>query len=290
MVKRRNVLGKGLSALIPEKKDDDLQNENKGIIETVSIHKIKPNKNQPRKHFNEEKLEALSESIKNHGVIQPIVIRPIGDGYEIIAGERRWKACKQAELNEIPCIIKDIDEKGRMEIALIENLQREDLNPIEEAFAYKNLMEKYRITQEEISCSIGKSRPYIANTIRLLNLTEEVQNMLINELISSGHARALLRIGDDELQKQLAEEIIKNSLSVRETENIIAKMIENKKEPSKQKIRKDDHISYIEDVLKERLGTKVNIINGKKKGKIEIEYYNEEELERLIEVLGGSIS
>ncbi|WP_053955116.1 ParB/RepB/Spo0J family partition protein [Inediibacterium massiliense] len=290
MAKRRNVLGKGLSALIPDKKDDDIQNENKGNIEMISIHKIRPNKNQPRKHFNKEKLETLSESIKNHGVIQPIVIRPIGQGYEIIAGERRWKACKQAELDEIPCIIKEIDEQGRMEIALIENIQREDLNPIEEAFAYKNLMEKYKVTQEEISCSIGKSRPYIANTVRLLNLTEEVQNMLIDQLISSGHARALLRIGDHNLQKQLAEGIIQNGLSVRETENIITKMLENKKEQPKPKIKKDNHISYIEDVLKERLGTKVNIIKGKKKGKIEIEYYSEDELERLIEVLRGSVS
>ncbi|QEK13524.1 ParB/RepB/Spo0J family partition protein [Crassaminicella thermophila] len=286
MAKRKGGLGKGLSALIPEIKDS--YEKNKGDIEKIPLNEIQPNKKQPRKNFDQEKLNALAESIKMHGIIQPIVVRPIEKGYEIVAGERRWKACRQAGIQEVPCIIREMDEKERMEIALIENLQREDLNPIEEALAYKMLMETYQLTQEEISSTIGKSRPYIANTIRLLNLTEEVRDMLIDNLLSSGHARALLRIEDKKMQKEFAQKVIENKLSVRETENMVARIIGQKKDkPKKEKI-KDSGLSFIEDLLKERLATKVNIIKGKKKGKIEIEYYSEEDLERLVELLQGN--
>ncbi|MCT4605878.1 MAG: ParB/RepB/Spo0J family partition protein [Marinisporobacter sp.] len=289
MAKKRSGLGKGLSALIPERNaDTEKKKEPKGEIDQVNINQIKPNRNQPRKNFNQEKLDTLAESIKNHGVLQPIVVRTIEEGYEIIAGERRWKACRQAGLKEIPCIIKDIDEKGRMEIALIENLQREDLNPIEEALAYKTLIESYQLTQEQISSSIGKSRPYIANIVRLLNLTDEVREMVIQNLLSNGHARALLRIEDPKIQKQIGEKIIENNLSVRETESLVGKIIENKEEKQKRNKEKDHTLIFIEDTLKTRLGTKVNIVKGKKKGKIEIEYYSDEELERLVELLQGN--
>jgi ParB family chromosome partitioning protein len=289
LAKKRSGLGKGLSALIPERNaDTEKKKEPKGEIDQVNINQIKPNRNQPRKNFNQEKLDTLAESIKNHGVLQPIVVRTIEEGYEIIAGERRWKACRQAGLKEIPCIIKDIDEKGRMEIALIENLQREDLNPIEEALAYKTLIESYQLTQEQISSSIGKSRPYIANIVRLLNLTDEVREMVIQNLLSNGHARALLRIEDPKIQKQIGEKIIENNLSVRETESLVGKIIENKEEKQKRNKEKDHTLIFIEDTLKTRLGTKVNIVKGKKKGKIEIEYYSDEELERLVELLQGN--
>ncbi|QXM07013.1 ParB/RepB/Spo0J family partition protein [Crassaminicella indica] len=289
MVKKRSGLGKGLSALIPERNTDIEKNrEIKGDIQNINIHEINPNRNQPRKSFDQEKLDALAKSIKNYGVIQPIVVRTIKEGYEIVAGERRWKACRQAGLKEIPCIIKELNEKERMEIALIENLQREDLNPIEEALAYKMLIEDYQLTQEEISSSIGKSRPYIANMIRLLKLSEEVRKMLMNNLLSSGHARALLRIEDSNLQKQIGEKIIANNLSVRETESLVTKLINDKGEKKKKQKTKDTTLMFIEDTLQTRLGTKVNIIKGKKKGKIEIEYYSDEELERLVELLQGS--
>ncbi|QZY55064.1 ParB/RepB/Spo0J family partition protein [Crassaminicella profunda] len=289
MAKKRSGLGKGLSALIPERNTDIEEKKlPKGNIDKININKIKPNRNQPRKNFNQDKLETLAESIKNHGVLQPIVVRTIEEGYEIIAGERRWKACRYAGLKEIPCIIKEIDEKERMEIALIENLQREDLNPIEEALAYKTLMEAYELTQEQISSSIGKSRSYIANIVRLLNLTEEVKDMVMKNLLSNGHARVLLRIEDPKLQKQIGEKIFENNLSVRETESLVAKIIDNKEEKQKKERVKDHTLIFIEDTLKTRLGTKVSIVKGKKKGKIEIEYYSDDELERLVELLQGN--
>ncbi|WP_132243811.1 ParB/RepB/Spo0J family partition protein [Marinisporobacter balticus] len=289
-MKKRSGLGKGLGALIPEGKKSEIESSNKGEIQKIHIDMIKPNKEQPRKHFDQERMDALVSSIKSHGILQPIVVRPIDQGYEIVAGERRWKASRQAELKEIPCIIKELNEKERMEIALIENLQREDLNPIEEAFAYKTLMENYKLTQEQISYSIGKSRPYIANTVRLLNLTKKAQEMVMNNLLSSGHARALLRIEDAKLQREIGENILANHLSVRETESLVEKIVDRKEEKPKKQKTKEDTLTFIEDILKTRLGTKVSIIKGKKKGKIEIEYYSEEELTRLVELLQGNIT
>jgi ParB family chromosome partitioning protein len=288
MAKVRGGLGKGLNALIPEKKflfkDKEIPKES---IMKVHINDVKPNADQPRKSFDPEKLNALIESIKVYGVIQPIVVRSIQGGYEIIAGERRWKASKKAGLKEIPCIIKNINKQQQMEMALIENLQREDLNPIEEALAYKMLMEDYQLTQEEIATAIGKSRPYIANVVRLLNLTDAIQEMIAHNCLTSGHARCLLRIEDPVLQVEVGQKVAANHLSVRETESLIESVLERKEKVSPSSKPKDEMVSFIEDTLKGILGTKVNIIRGKKKGKIEIEYYSEEELERLVELLQG---
>lgn len=274
----KNRLGKGLSALIPNISKDDVDSKE---ISSLNINKIYPNAEQPRKIFDKEKLEVLSESIKNYGVLQPIVVKKEEDGYMIIAGERRFRAAKMAGLKEIPAVIKELSQKDIMEIALIENLQREDLNAIEEAIAYKSLIEHYDVTQEDISQAVGKSRPHITNTLRLLNLDDKVIKFIEESQISPGHGKALLRITDKKIQFELAQKIIKDELSVRETEDIAKNMIE-KKDIKENKKSKDPFISNIEEKLRNLFGTKVNILKGKKKGKIEIEYYNEEELENIL--------
>lgn len=286
MAKAKRGLGKGLNALIPQGKNKaSTTNESRGEINKINIHEIKPNEEQPRKNFDPEKIQILAESIKAYGVIQPIVVRPVERGYEIIAGERRWKATKKAGIKEIPCIIKEIDERERMEIALIENLQREDLNFIEEAIAYKALMDLYDLTQEKISSIVGKSRSHIANIIRLLHLSEDIKNMVISGDITGGHARALLRINDESMQKEIADKIVQHELSVRETEKLIAGIVENKEIPQKKEKNKDHVLIDMEDTLKRILGTKVSIVKKKNKGKIEIEYYSDDELERILEFL-----
>ncbi|WP_184312591.1 ParB/RepB/Spo0J family partition protein [Anaerosolibacter carboniphilus] len=279
-------LGKGLNALIPERKIEPSSVEvKKGDALKVSIHDIKPNRSQPRKDFAKDKLAVLVDSIKLHGVIQPIIVRAADAGYEIVAGERRWRAAREAGLKEIPCIIKELNDQQGMEIALIENLQREDLNPIEEALAFKHLLDTYRLTQEEISNAIGKSRPHIANTMRLLNLDEMIQEMLIQSQISSGHARALLRLENPTLQQRLGREVVTKGLSVRETETLIGKLLDGSLRKESLKKQKDTSLLDLEETLKSILGTKVSIVKGKKKGKIEIEYYSDDELERLIDYL-----
>ncbi|KXG73852.1 ParB/RepB/Spo0J family partition protein [Thermotalea metallivorans] len=286
MAKVKGGLGKGLNALIPDRKPEiEGVVSKKGDVVKISIHEIAPNRSQPRKDFAKERLEALSDSIRVHGIIQPIVIRPVEEGYEIVAGERRWRAAREAGLKEIPCIVKDLNDQQGIEIALIENLQREDLNPIEEALAYENLMNHYNLTQEEIAQAIGKSRPYIANTMRLLNLDDGIQEMLIQNKITSGHARALLRLENAALQREIAKEVDEKGLSVRETEALVAKILKGKIKKALPKKAKDTSLLFLEDALKSILGTKVNIIRGKKKGKIEIEYYSDEELERLVDLL-----
>lgn len=274
----KNRLGKGLSALIPSISKEDIDSKE---ISNLNINKVYPNAEQPRKIFDKEKLELLSESIKNYGILQPIVVKKEEDGYMIIAGERRFRAAKMAGLKEIPGVIKELSKKDIMEIALIENLQREDLNSIEEAIAYKSLIENYDVTQEDISQAVGKSRPHITNTIRLLNLDEKVIKLIEESQISPGHGKALLRITDKKIQFELAQRIIKDELSVRETEEL-AKNMTDKKEIKENKKSKDPFISNIEEKLRSLFGTKVNILKGKKKGKIEIEYYNEEELENIL--------
>jgi ParB family chromosome partitioning protein len=277
-------LGKGLNALIPERKaEPEVVEVKKGEALKISIHEIRPNRSQPRKDFARDKLVTLIDSIKYHGVIQPIVVRAAEVGYEVVAGERRWRAAREAGLKEIPCIIKELSDQQGMEIALIENLQREDLNPVEEALAFKNLLDTYQLTQEEVSNAIGKSRPYIANTMRLLNLDEIIQEMLIQSQISSGHARALLRLENPVLQQRIANEVIEKGLSVRETEALVAKMLDGNSKKEIVKSLKDAGLLDLEDTLKSLLGTKVSIVKGKKKSKIEIEYYSDDELERLIE-------
>lgn len=280
--KRSNRLGRGLSALIPEIKGETSEKE----IVNIDIDKIYPNEVQPRKQFDEEKIKVLSDSIKNYGVLQPIVVKmDENDKYMIIAGERRFRASKLANKGQIPAIIKDIDMKDIMEIALIENLQREDLNSIEEALAYKSLIEHYNVTQEEISEAVGKSRPHITNTLRLLNLGQDVIDMIDSGRITAGHGKALLRIVDKDLQLQIAKKVEEEELSVREVENIAKKISENKEEVPKKSKHKDVFILDVEDKLRNIFGTKVNISKGKKKGKIEIEYYNDDDLNSIVSML-----
>lgn len=278
--KRSNRLGRGLSALIP----DIEEKIEKKDIENISIKDIYPNENQPRRVFDEEKIKDLSESIKKYGVLQPIVLKPDEFGkYMIIAGERRYRASKMANLTEIPAVLRDIPMKEIMEIALIENLQREELTPIEEALGYKSLIENYNLTQEEISEAIGKSRPHIANMLRLLNLEKEVIEMINQGFITAGHGKALLRVTDKIQQINLANKVIDENLSVRETEDLTKNVfIEKKKKKTPQK---DIFTLDIEEKLMNALGTKVNISKGKKKGKIEIEYHDDEQLSNIISLL-----
>ena len=266
--KRTNRLGRGLSALIP---DISTEIDKKDII-TIDLKNIYPNQDQPRRVFDEEKIKILSESIKNYGVLQPIVLKPDDKGkYMIIAGERRYRASKLARKSDIPAVIKDIPMKDIMEIALIENLQREELNPIEEALAYRSLIKNYEVTQEEISEAVGKSRPHITNTLRLLNLPQKIMDMIDQGQITAGHGKALLRVNDENLQLELANKVIAEELSVRATEALAKKICEdNIKEVPKKSKEKDVFIVDVEEKLRNIFGTKVNISKGKKKGKIEI--------------------
>ena len=280
--RKGKALGRGLEALFTDININE--NNNKELI-TLDINEISPNPNQPRKLFDSEKIDELAESIKAHGIIQPIIVKAVNSGYEIIAGERRWRAARKAGLKEVPCIIKDIDEQSHMLFAIIENLQREDLNPIEEAKAFDSMLKEYNMTQEDIAKSVGKSRPYIANTLRLLKLSEEIQLLILENKITSGHARALINIEDKQKQKALVLEIIEKGLNVRQTEKAVE---ENKTKGSKknksEKIRTDPQIINIQEDLKRIFGTKVTINHRNRKGTMEIEYYSQEELERLIEM------
>ena len=280
--RRSKRLGKGLSALIPEINEEI---DKKDIVH-IKLSDIRPNKNQPRKEFNEDRIKALSDSIKNFGVLQPIVLKPVENNtYMIIAGERRYRASILAGKEEIPAVIKDIPIKDIMEIALIENLQREDLNAIEEALAYKSLIENYKVTQEELSETVGKSRPHITNTLRLLNLQNKIVKMIENGQITAGHGKALLRIEDKEKQLEVANRIIDEELSVRAVEDIAKKILENKDTKKVEKKEKDIYIIDAEERLSNIFGTKVSISTGKKKGKIEIVYNNEEELNDILSMM-----
>ncbi len=270
-------LGKGLGALI----SNEALEEESGVIE-IRINEIEPNAGQPRKYFDDEKLVQLAESIKQHGIIQPIIVKKDNSIYTIIAGERRWRAAKLAGLSKVPALIKEFTNKQVMEVALIENLQREDLNPIEEADAFLNLMNEYNMTQEQIAETIGRSRPAIANSLRLLGLCEEVKKFIVSGDLTSGHARTLVIIQDPGLQLKAADYIIENKLSVRETENYIKRLFQNKSD--KKKIINDNpDFKFVEDKLKSILGTKVKLQANNNKGKITIEYYSNDELERLLE-------
>ncbi|MBO5488327.1 MAG: ParB/RepB/Spo0J family partition protein, partial [Eubacterium sp.] len=248
------------------------------------INDVEPNKNQPRRTFNEDSLLELSDSIKQHGIVQPIVVTKQSDYYEIIAGERRWRAAKMAGLKEVPVVIKDYSPQEIMEVALIENIQREDLNPVEEAKAYQNLIEEYNLKQDQVAEKVSKSRTAITNSLRLLKLDEKVQEMLMNESISSGHARALLGLKDNEKQYTVAMQIFDEKLSVRETEKLIKSMnAPAKQKPAKKELKNDFVYRDIENQLKEKIGTKVRINRkDEQKGKIEIEYYSPEELEKIL--------
>lgn len=254
----------------------------------VKIDEIEPNRSQPRQNFDEETLQELADSIKLHGIIQPLIVQKNNDFYQIIAGERRWRAARLAGLTEVPVIIKEYTPMESMEIALIENLQREDLNPIEEAIAYQKLIEEYGLKQEEAAEKVSKSRTAITNSLRLLKLDHRVKQMIIDEMISSGHGRALLTIADPELQYTLAMKIFDNKLSVRETEKMIKSILSDKKERKVAGVDPQMAIVYhqLEDKIKSIIGSKVQInAKSNKKGKIEIEYYSEEDLERIVSLL-----
>lgn len=290
--KSKKGLGKGLGALfegvereapapkaeIPEKSDGD-------GVQVVKIRDIEPNPDQPRRNFDKEKLAALADSIREHGVIQPILVREKKGGmYEIIAGERRWRASKMAGLKEVPCIIGEYTEKQVMEIALIENLQREDLNPIEEAEGYRKLMDTFGLTQEEVSGRVGKSRSAVANALRLNNLSANLKKLVSSGAISQGHARTLLALPKEEQRAELAERIIKEDLSVRQTENAVNFMLKDKT-PAKPKTADKNMENYFKNLssdLSKKFETKVLVKYGKKCGKIEIEYYTPEDLENIL--------
>lgn len=279
----KRALGKGLEALFDHAGMDD-----ESAVNELKLTDIEPNLAQPRKNFDEEKLELLSESIKMHGVIQPIIVKKLETGfYQIIAGERRWRAARSAGLKTIPAVVKDYSKKEIMEIALIENLQREDLNPIEESEGYKKLMDEFSLTQEEISTRVGKSRSAVANALRLLNLSEVVRTLLTENKISSGHGRAILAVDDAVLQQEIALKVMSDQLSVRQTEKYVKNilMVQTQKPASKEENKTNHHFIDIENTLSQSLGTKVKILSGKKKGKIEIEYYSDNDLERLLKLL-----
>ncbi|NLO81981.1 MAG: ParB/RepB/Spo0J family partition protein [Clostridiales bacterium] len=276
-------LGKGLDALLSSYGEVEGKQEN-GYIKEIKINQIDPNTEQPRKKFDQDKINELAESIKQHGVVQPIIVKPNKDRYLIIVGERRWRAARLAGLTHIPAIVRDVDKKEIVEIALVENIQREDLNPIEEARGIKQLIDEHGLTQEEVAERIGWSRPAVTNALRLLTLSDEIVGYIEDGVITSGHARALLIIKDEKMRIQLAKKIIENNLSVRETENLAKKINEEKTEnKDKRKKEKPGYIKEIEERLEEYLGTKVIITHGRKKGIIQIEYYSDIDLERIME-------
>lgn len=298
-------LGRGLSNLIPT--DDTTEDVSpkaskqtktgavtktevvKKVEQTLNINRIEPNKNQPRKEFNEDALQELADSIKQFGVIEPLVVVKRKGYYELIAGERRWRAARLAGLKEVPVVIKDYDDQQIVEIALIENIQREDLNPIEEAHAYERLIQEFNLTQDEVAERVSKSRTTVTNALRLLKLTEKVQQMLIDDMLSTGHVRALITITEPQLQYETAMYIFDKKLSVGETESYVKKLL-NKKPKEKTSEKEDPELSFlykaIENRLKESLGTKTTIkAKTKDSGKIEIEYYSQEDLERITQLL-----
>ncbi len=286
-------LGKGIDSIIPKggviktaPSADDISVE--GKVVNIKITKVERDKSQPRKDFDEDKLNELADSIKEHGIFQPLLVRKKDDYYEIIAGERRWRAAKIAGLTEVPCIVNEYSEQERSMIQLLENLQREGLNPIEEALAFRDLIEKYNLKQDELAEKIGKDRTTISNTMRLLNLSEEVQQMIIEEKISPGHARPLLSIADEKDQIEMAQRVFDENLSVRATE----KEIKALNKPKKQKKLTPEALNLIyrklEDEVREKLGAKVNIIpKDEKKGKLEIEYFSQSELEEIVNKITG---
>lgn len=282
MAKERKALGAGLSVLFG---DDEPEQQSEKV--SLPISKIEPRAEQPRNVFDEEALQTLAESISRYGIIQPITVRPLDTGYyQIIAGERRWRAARLAGLEEVPVKIIEADDRKTAELALVENLQREDLNPIEEAKGYKTLIEEYGLTQEEASGSVGKSRSAIANSMRLLNLPETVLELVEKNLLSAGHARALLSISDQKKQLDAANQIIAKEMSVRQAEKLAAQLSKAPKEdPDKKDGQEIDYMKILCEEMSKKLGRKVQIISGRKTGKIEIEFYGDEDRENLIEQL-----
>ena len=297
MAVKKKGLGKGLDSLIPdnkplksssssEKTEELITPELKSGEQMMNINQVEPNRDQPRKKFEEDALMELADSIKQFGVLQPLLVRKRKDYYEIIAGERRWRAAKMAGIKEVPVIIKDYTEQEIVEIGLIENIQRENLNPIEEAVAFKKLLEEFNLKQDEVAERVSKSRTAVTNSMRLLKLDDKVQQMIIDDMISTGHARALLAIDNKELQYELATKVFDEKLSVRETEKLV-KDIKNPKQPKTKKPVENEFLyKELANKMKDVMGTKVNISSkGNGKGKIEIEYYSDEELERMFDMI-----
>ena len=299
MAKKARGLGMGLDALFgdmevsvePSSKEEESSAvhdieaaETHEGIKYIDINNIKPNANQPRKTFDEGKLEELADSIREHGLIQPLVVRKSTNGYEIVAGERRWRAARKIGIKKIPAIVRELSDEENMLLAIIENMQREDLDPIEEAEGISQMIETYGLSQEQVSKSLGKSRPYITNQLRLLKLPEEIRKMVSDGRLSSGHVRALITIDDEEKQIKLAVQAVEQGMSVRQVE-ALAKANKNVKKSKSAKKKKSADVKRVEEDLKVALGTKVNLNQNGKKGKIEIEFYSKDELERLIELL-----
>ena len=290
MAVNKRGLGKGLDSLIPAQSKvstKDVQ-ENSGPATMVSINKVEPNREQPRRKFDEDALQELSDSIKQIGVLEPLIVQDRGKHYEIIAGERRWRAAKLAGLKEVPVIIKKLTEREIVAISLIKNLQREDLNPIEEAMAYKRLLEEFKLKQDEVADTVSKSRSAVTNSMRLLKLTDEVQQMVIDEKLTTGHARALIPIEDAKQQIELAERVFDEKLSVRDVEKLVKDLGKEKKQKKEKQIDAGLQAVYqkLEEKLKTQLGTKVSIVpkeNGS--GKLEIEFYSHDELERIMSMI-----
>ncbi len=285
MAKRKTELGlgRGLNALLG---DPDLQTQGEGAV-TLPISQVEPGLNQPRKRFDQEALDDLAESIRVHGIIQPLTVRRLASGYyQIIAGERRWRAAKAAGLAEVPVVIIEADDRKVMELGLIENLQREDLNPAEEARGYRTLMEDYGLTQEQVAQQMGKSRPAITNTLRLLALPDEVMSLVEEGVLSAGHARAILGAPTASLQREAAKRVVEGQLSVRQTEALIKMLQKEKKDkPQSQGVDLSLYLGELEKDLAGRLGRKVKIAHKGKKGRIELEYYSEQDLEELLSLL-----
>ncbi|NLN27394.1 MAG: ParB/RepB/Spo0J family partition protein [Firmicutes bacterium] len=280
----RKALGRGLKALIPQVEEGD------GRVQELPINTICPNPNQPRRNFDEDALQELADSIREHGVLEPLIVRPVGGSYEIVVGERRWRACQIAGVTTVPVLIRDLSDRDAMELALVENLQREDLNPIEEAEAYRRLLDEFGLTQEEVARRVGKERSTVANRLRLLGLRGRSREALEKGEISAGHAKVLLSITSDAHRDAVVRRIVDEGLSVRQTEQLVRRLQQQAKRPVPREERKPDldvHWAAIEDELRRVLGTKVNVVHKGSKGRIEIEFYTEEDVERILNVLRG---
>ena len=275
-------LGKGLGALLGDFAEEP---QEKSAYQSLPIYKVEPNPDQPRKDFDPEELENLAESIREHGLIQPLTVREMPTGYyQIIAGERRWRAARLARLSEVPVVIIEADDRKAMELALVENLQRQDLNPVEEALGYKSLMEDYGLTQEEAAARVGKSRPAVANALRLLGLNPEVLELVRSGSLTAGHARAIASLKSEKKQQEAAKKVIALSLSVRQTETL-CKNMEKEPAPKKEEVFAVDYVAECEKSLSKHLGRGVKIVNGKRKGRFELEFYGQEDLQKLLDAL-----
>ena len=282
MAIKQRGLGRGLGALI----DDYAAPTQKETVTLLPLQKVEPNPHQPRKLFDEEQLQALADSIAEHGLLQPLAVRSIGEGYyQIIAGERRWRAARMAGLSEVPVMVVQADDKKVMELALVENLQRQDLNPMEESEGYRTLMEDFGLTQEQVAVRVGKSRPAVANALRLLALPAEVRSLVIDGTLSAGHARAVLSLSNERLQKAAAQKIIALRLSVRQAEAMCKRMAADTVKKEKAVPLTVDYVGECEKLLTKRLGRRVKIVNGKRKGRFELEFYGQDDLQRVYEAL-----